>query len=183
MKYAATCAEASMAEVRQELKESTEKTILTGSMKKSIIPILAVLMLPVSCTRVELPADSAEEQHNEGIQGTVIISARPDADTRAVLKNGTNVAFQGTDSISVFSGTAEGFYNDKFKVKDTGQVSDSVVARPTRGLRTWPLLTTGSLYPGTRESVLVSLIAKTTPLPSSLARPNHEPAEIVPAAL
>ncbi|MCQ2118950.1 MAG: hypothetical protein MJY84_03410 [Bacteroidales bacterium] len=88
-------------------------------MKKSIIPILAVLMLPVSCTRVELPADSAEEQHNEGAQGTVIISARPDADTRAVLKNGTNVAFQGTDSISVFSGTAEGFYNDKFRVKDT----------------------------------------------------------------
>lgn len=87
----------------------------SGSMKKSIIPILAVLMLPVSCARVELPAEPVEEQHNENIEGSVIISARTASDTKAVLRDGTVVAFRDTDSLSVFSGTVYGFYNDGFK--------------------------------------------------------------------
>ena len=85
----------------------------SGSMKKSIIPILAVLMLPVSCARVELPADT-EEQYNERIEGALVISARTEADTKAVLNDGTKVAFQSTDSLSVFSGSDEWFYNDMF---------------------------------------------------------------------
>lgn len=84
-------------------------------MKKSIIPILAVLMLPASCARVELPAGT-EEQYNERIEGAVVISARTSADTKAVLKDGLKVAFKSTDAVSVFSGTDDGFHNDKFTV-------------------------------------------------------------------
>ena len=84
-------------------------------MKKSIIPILAVLMLPVSCTRVEFPTEPAEEQHNENIEDAVIISARTASDTKAGLMDGNVVAFRDTDTISVFSGTEDGFYKDKFK--------------------------------------------------------------------
>lgn len=87
-------------------------------MKKSIIPILAVLMLPVACNRMELPADPAEEQHNGSFDGTVIISARTDTDSKAVLRDGLAVAFQGTDAISVFSGIGEVSANDCFTVKD-----------------------------------------------------------------
>lgn len=83
-------------------------------MKKSIIPILAVLMLPVSCARVELPAEPAEEQHNECVEGAVVISAKADPEAKAVLRDGSVVAFRDTDSLSVFSGTLDGFYNDGF---------------------------------------------------------------------
>lgn len=87
-------------------------------MKRIIIPILAALMLPVACTRVDIPAEPENEQPDESIEGSVIISAKSSSDTKAALVDGLSVTFQGADALSVFSGSGDNSNNDKFAAKE-----------------------------------------------------------------
>lgn len=120
-------------------------------MKKSIIPILAVLMLPASCARMEIPADPAEQQQGERIEGALVISASADADTKAALVDNTRLAFQSTDALSVFSGSGDDYSNDCFTVLD-------VYADGTADFQGTPALEAGAgmavMYPYQEDAIL-----------------------------
>ena len=82
-------------------------------MKKTIIPFMAVLVLPFACTQFDEPS-----MDPEGDDGTaLVISANSSPVTKAELNDDNSVSFQETDALSVFSRIdEESFENNKFTV-------------------------------------------------------------------
>ncbi len=90
-------------------------------MKKSIIPFLVALLLPVACTEIEEPGiehEAIEEKTDDTLKH-LVISANSSILTKTVLNQDNSVSFLETDTLSVFCQTDEFgnyFYNNIFSV-------------------------------------------------------------------
>lgn len=102
-------------------------------MKKTIIHLVAALVLPLACTRIESPSTSPE-----GNGGTsLVISASPSPLTKTALNKDNSVSFLETDTLSVFCQIDENsFGNNKFTVSrlyDNGSADFQGTVASTEG--------------------------------------------------